>query len=82
MDRRVLAAMVLLLVGGLTLVLEQGRTGAAQLAGLLAVLLATAAWGAAAALFAVGAAGYGLSLRFYLLAQRAFGAARADRSAD
>jgi drug/metabolite transporter (DMT)-like permease len=28
------------------------------------------------ALFAVGALGYGLSLRFYLLAQRAFGAAR------
>ncbi len=28
------------------------------------------------ALFAVGATGYGLSLRFYLLAQRAFGAAR------
>jgi hypothetical protein len=32
--------------------------------------------GAAAALLAVGATGYGLSLRFYLLAQRAFGAAR------
>jgi hypothetical protein len=32
--------------------------------------------GAALGLFAVGAAGYGLSLRFYLLAQRAFGAAR------
>jgi drug/metabolite transporter (DMT)-like permease len=30
----------------------------------------------ALALFAVGALGYGLSLRFYLLAQRAFGAAR------
>lgn len=30
----------------------------------------------AAALLAVGATGYGLSLRFYLLAQRAFGAAR------
>lgn len=30
----------------------------------------------ALALFAVGATGYGLSLRFYLLAQRAFGAAR------
>lgn len=28
------------------------------------------------ALFAIGASGYGLSLRFYLLAQRAFGAAR------
>jgi len=33
-------------------------------------------WGAAAALLAIGASGYGLSLRFYLLAQRAFGAAR------
>jgi hypothetical protein len=32
--------------------------------------------GAAAALLAIGATGYGLSLRFYLLAQRAFGAAR------
>jgi drug/metabolite transporter (DMT)-like permease len=34
------------------------------------------ALGAALALFVVGATGYGLSLRFYLLAQRAFGAAR------
>ena len=33
-------------------------------------------WAAAAGLVAVGATGYGLSLRFYLLAQRAFGAAR------
>lgn len=32
--------------------------------------------GAALALVAIGAVGYGLSLRFYLLAQRAFGAAR------
>jgi drug/metabolite transporter (DMT)-like permease len=32
--------------------------------------------GAALGLFTVGATGYGLSLRFYLLAQRAFGAAR------
>lgn len=32
--------------------------------------------GAALALFAVGATGYGLSLRLYLLAQRAFGAGR------
>ena len=32
--------------------------------------------GAALALLAIGATGYGLSLRFYLLAQRAFGAAR------
>ncbi|HJV61185.1 MAG TPA: DMT family transporter [Albitalea sp.] len=33
-------------------------------------------WGAAAGLLAIGATGYGLSLRLYLLAQRAFGAAR------
>lgn len=33
-------------------------------------------WAAACGLLVVGAAGYGLSLRFYLLAQRAFGAAR------
>lgn len=120
MDRRVGAAMVLLMAGAATLVLDQGRAGDAQLWGLLAVLLATAAWGAdntlsralaerdpgqvvlvkallgsaatgalawmrteplptplvALALLAVGASGYGLSLRLYLLAQRAFGAAR------
>ncbi|KWT91933.1 MULTISPECIES: DMT family transporter [unclassified Variovorax] len=120
MDRRVWAAMLLLLAGGAALVLDQGRSGGTQLWGMLAVLLATAAWGAdntlsrglaerdpgqvvlgkavlgatatallawvfrdpmptlgaAIALFLVGASGYGLSLRFYLLAQRAFGAAR------
>ena len=120
MDGRVWAAMLLLLAGGMVLVFDQGRAGGAQLWGLLAVLLATAAWGvdntlsralaerdpgqvvmskallgatatsllallfgeplpslaAALALFAIGATGYGLSLRFYLLAQRAFGAAR------
>lgn len=120
MDRRVWAAMLLLLAGGIALVLDQGQAGGSQLLGLLAVLLATAAWGAdntlsralaerdpgqvvlgkallgasatavlafvsrdplpsvaaALALLAVGATGYGLSLRFYLLAQRAFGAAR------
>ena len=120
LDGRVWAAMALLLAGGMVLVFDQGRSGGAQLWGLLAVLLATAAWGvdntlsralaerdpgqvvmakallgatattwlavlfgeplpsagAALALFAIGATGYGLSLRFYLLAQRAFGAAR------
>jgi drug/metabolite transporter (DMT)-like permease len=120
MDGRVWTAMAFLLAGGMVLVLDQGRAGGAQLWGLLAVLLATAAWGvdntlsralaerdpgqvvmakavlgatattvialvlsepvpslaAALALFAIGATGYGLSLRFYLLAQRAFGAAR------
>jgi len=121
MDRRVWAAMSLLLAGGVVLVLDQGiGGGAGQVLGLVAVLVATLAWGAdntlsravadrdpsqvvmikaaigapAAALIAVlaaeplpgawaalglllvGATGYGLSLRFYLLAQRAFGAAR------
>ena len=120
MDRRVWAAMLLLLAGGLALVLDQGLQGGVQLMGLFAVLLATVAWGvdntlsrglaerdpsqvvmakatlgaaataalavstgeplpslyAALGLFAVGATGYGLSLRFYLLAQRTFGAAR------
>jgi drug/metabolite transporter (DMT)-like permease len=120
MDRRVWAAMMLLLAGGMVLVLDQSRSGTTQLAGLLAVMLATAAWGVdntlsrtlaerdpgqvvlakgalgvcattvlafanneplptawiVFGLLAIGATGYGLSLRFYLLAQRAFGAAR------
>ncbi|MDP4073981.1 DMT family transporter [Acidovorax sp. A1169] len=120
MDRRVWGAMLLLLAGAIALVMDQGQAGGSQLLGSLAVLLATAAWGAdntlsralaerdpgqvvlgkallgvsatavlalvfgdpmpsigaALALLAVGATGYGLSLRFYLLAQRAFGAAR------
>jgi len=120
LDRRVIAAVALLLVGGVVLVLEQGLVGQVQLLGLLAVTVATVAWGIdnslskgvadrdpgqvvlvkavlgtlatvlmgwlwnepmpglgpALALLAVGATGYGLSLRFYLLAQRAFGAAR------
>ena len=120
LDRRVIGAVALLLVGGVVLVLEQGLVGQVQLLGLLAVTMATVAWGIdntlskgvadrdpgqvvlvkavlgtlatvlmgwlwsepvpglgpALALLAVGATGYGLSLRFYLLAQRAFGAAR------
>ncbi|MEQ1596029.1 MAG: DMT family transporter [Casimicrobium sp.] len=120
MDRRVWTAMFLLLAGGAILVLDQGRGGGIELWGMLAVLLATAAWGmdntlsralaerdpsqvvmlkaalgvsattllavvfgervppwqAVLALMAIGATGYGLSLRFYLLAQRAFGAGR------
>lgn len=120
MDRRVWSAVLLLLAGGAVLVLEQGQSGGSQLFGLIAVMVATAAWGmdntlsrtlaerdpgqvvvvkavlgvmattclalltgepwpggvAAAGLLMVGATGYGLSLRFYLLAQRAFGAAR------
>lgn len=120
LDRRVWTAMLLLLAGGIVLVLDRGLQGGAQLLGLLAVLVATAAWGVdntlsralaerdpaqvvfgksligaaattalalaaheplpswgtALALLAIGASGYGLSLRLYLLAQRAFGAAR------
>lgn len=120
MDRRVVAGVLLLLAGGALLVLDQGLGGPVQLLGLLAVAVATAAWGldntlsrgvadrdpgqvvlvkaalgagatglvallwgeavpamaAVLGLLAVGATGYGLSLRFYLLAQRRFGAAR------
>lgn len=120
MDRRVRAAMSLLLAGGVLLIVDRGLVSGGQWQGLVAVLAATAAWGmdntlsralaerdpgqvvlakaalgaagtlalaaltgepmpspaAAAGLAAVGATGYGLSLRFYLLAQRAFGAAR------
>jgi drug/metabolite transporter (DMT)-like permease len=120
MDRRVQVAMAALIAGAGLLVLDAGRSGSAGFTGLLAVLLATAAWGVdnalsralaerdpgqvvmaksalgttatavlalaaneplptvttAAALFVIGATGYGLSLRLYLLAQRAFGAAR------
>lgn len=120
LDRRVTAAVALLLLGGVVLVLEQGLAGQVQLLGLLAVTVATIAWGVdntlsrgvadrdpgqvvvvkatlgavatalmawlwgepapglatVLALLAVGATGYGLSLLFYLLAQRAFGAAR------
>jgi drug/metabolite transporter (DMT)-like permease len=120
MDRRVWMAMVLLMAGGMLLVADRGLNGKLEMLGLLAVLAATAAWGAdntlsravaerdpgqvvlvksamgamataalalaaserlpsagqALALLAIGASGYGLSLRLYLLAQRAFGAAR------
>lgn len=119
-DRRVVFAMLLLLLGGVLLALEQGLSGAVQLLGLTAVMAATVAWGIdntlsrgvadrdpgqvvfvkatlgllatgllawqlgeahpsagqVLALLGVGASGYGLSLRFYLLAQRHFGAAR------
>lgn len=120
MDRRVWAAMLLLLAGGVVVVVAQGQGGSSPLWGLLAVMVATAAWGmdntlsraladrdpgqvvlikaglgvtataclalatgeplpaakAVVGLMMVGATCYGLSLRFYLLAQRAFGAAR------
>lgn len=120
MGRRAWTAMLLLLAGGAALVLDQQSSGEVRMLGLLAVLLATAAWGVdntlsrtlaerdpgqvvmvkaslgalattaialvsgerlpnvaqALALVTIGATGYGLSLRFYLLAQRAFGAAR------
>jgi drug/metabolite transporter (DMT)-like permease len=120
LDGRVKSAVALLLAGGALLVIDQSLTGQVQLLGLLAVAVATVAWGvdntlsrgvadrdpgqvvlakaalgaavtaalalawgeplplwpASLALLAVGATGYGLSLRFYLLAQRHFGAAR------
>jgi drug/metabolite transporter (DMT)-like permease len=120
LDRRMVLAMALLTLGGMALVLDRAESGATPMLGLLAVMLATAAWGVdntlsravaerdpgqvvmfkgalgavaatllaflvgepfpalwpALALLVVGATGYGLSLRFYLLAQRAFGAAR------
>jgi drug/metabolite transporter (DMT)-like permease len=119
-DKRVIVALILLFAGGVVLVVEQGVVGRVQLLGLLAVMLATVAWGvdntlsrgvadrdpgqvvlvkavlgsvctfALAGIFgesrpsvmkviglvAVGATGYGLSLRIYLLAQRTFSAAR------
>jgi drug/metabolite transporter (DMT)-like permease len=120
MGRRVGAAMVLLFTGGIVLVVEQGIVGSSQFVGLIAILLATMAWGvdnaisrgvsdrdpgqvvfakaslgavatfvlavlvrekppellSALALLSIGASGYGLSLRFYLLAQREIGAGR------
>ena len=45
LDRRVLGAMLLLLAGAVVLVAEQGGAGTVQLLGLLAVLVATVAWG-------------------------------------
>ncbi len=120
MDKRIASAMLFLGAGGMALVVEQWQAGPTPLSGLLAVLLATAAWGvdnalsrgvadrdpgqvvlakaslgtcataacafvfgepmpsvtAILALLAIGATGYGLSLRLYLLAQRTFGAGR------
>lgn len=120
LDRRVVLAMASLVFGGFVLALDQGLQGRLQLWGLVAVWVATVAWGidntlsrgvadrdpgqvvlvkavlglcatgaaawffseplpplmAGAMLLAIGASGYGLSLRFYLLAQRTFGAAR------
>lgn len=119
-DRRVGAAIILMTLGGALLAVDRADRGSTELAGILAVLMATACWavdntlsrplaqfdpgrvvlaksslGAAAslslamitvsahaplqdalALFVIGFCGYGLSLRFYLLAQRSFGAAR------
>src|SRR5205814_4539055 len=113
LDRRVTLAMALLTLGGMVLVLDRAESGANQMLGLVAVMVATAAWGVdntlsrtvadrdpgqvvmfkgalgalattllavlfsepvpgllpALGLLAVGATGYGLSLRFYLLAQ-------------
>ncbi len=58
-------------------VMLKGALGAAATASLAAVYgEPVPALPAAAGLLLVGATGYGLSLRFYLLAQRSFGAAR------
>lgn len=45
LDKRVTTAVLLMLLGGAVLVLEQGAAGQMQLLGLLAVMLATRAWG-------------------------------------
>lgn len=45
MDRRVWAAVLLLLGGGIALVLDQSQSGSSQLWGLVAVMVATVAWG-------------------------------------
>jgi drug/metabolite transporter (DMT)-like permease len=118
--RRVVLGMLLLTAGAMVLILDRAALGGGQVAGILAVAAATAAWamdnvlaralstrdpgqvvllkctlGAAATallavgfaeplpalwraigLLGVGAVGYGMSLRLYLLAQRACGAAR------
>jgi drug/metabolite transporter (DMT)-like permease len=58
-------------------VLSKGTLGALfTAAGALALHESLPSLAAAAALLAIGATGYGLSLRLYLLAQRAFGASR------
>jgi hypothetical protein len=46
MDRRVLLAMALLTLGGMALIVDRAAAGVSQALGLLAVLAATAAWGA------------------------------------
>lgn len=61
---------------GAVVMLKCALGASAALAIALALGEPLPAAGAALALLAVGAAGYGLSLRLYLLAQRAFGAAR------
>jgi drug/metabolite transporter (DMT)-like permease len=58
-------------------VLAKGTLGALlTFSGAMALREPLPSPGATAALLAIGATGYGLSLRLYLLAQRAFGAAR------
>ena len=120
LDARLRAALALTTAGAAVLVLDRVDGGGGQVLGLLAVLVATVAWGldnalsrgvatrdpgqvvmlkgavgasmslviavvargappplsAMVALAVIGAVGYGLSLRLYLLAQRSFGAAR------
>jgi drug/metabolite transporter (DMT)-like permease len=60
-----------------TVVLAKASLGVALTLGLaVAAGEPLPTWGAGLALLAIGASGYGLSLRLYLLAQRSFGAAR------
>ena len=117
---RAWSALLLLTAGAIALLFDASQAGTGQLLGLIAVVVATMAWGAddalsraladrdpgqvilfkgaagaattgalalaagarltdvgqIAGLLVVGATGYGLSLKFYLLAQRTFGAAR------
>ena len=44
-DKRLMIAMSLLLLGGILLILDQGSVGRERMLGLLAVLIATIAWG-------------------------------------
>jgi len=45
LDRRVMLAMTLLTLGGMALILDRAESGVTPMLGLLAVMLATVAWG-------------------------------------
>jgi len=117
---RAWSALLMLTAGAIALLFDAAQAGTSQMLGLIAVIVATMAWGTddalsravadrdpgqvilvkgaagaattgalalaagarladpgqIAGLLLVGVTGYGLSLKFYLLAQRSFGAAR------